>query len=147
MLVNEEDAGRLPIDAYVVRLNRTPMFMIAEEDAPFIDRIDSIYLFDANERVHCCEITPSYWMIHVCDEVIYKDDTPEEKWDELDEKYGHCYGDWDCYIHCHSIDAIVAAAKPFTVHHYGESGVSYEDTSRDEQMEAIRESFNCNHTL
>lgn len=136
----------LPIDAYVVSLDSTHNFMFDPKDRPFIKAIHSVYLFDRNRRVHCCEMTASYEMLFVCDQITYNCELSDKRRDQLDMKYGYCGGE-PKYIHCHSIDAIVEANKPFTVHHYGDTQVSFDDVEYDAQMESLIEHFNCNQVL
>lgn len=140
----------LPIDAYVVRFDKTHNFLIADEDQPYISKIHSIYFFDRSVAVHCCEITPSYELMHLYDEIEFSDDeihNDSELVDRLDQKYAHEGGDDVCYIHCHSIDAMIEKNAPWTVHHYGDTQVSYDKSTRDEQIEGLREYFNGNHVL
>jgi hypothetical protein len=139
----------LPIDAYVVSFSQIGDYSIKEEDRRHIQEIRGVYLFDSNQRTFCCEMTPSYWLIHLYDEVVL---TPEA--DELDEfekdaiyqKYEYCGGE-DIYVHCHTIDAMIEANKPFSVHHYGRTNVSYDKSEYEAQLEGLREYFCCNHCL
>jgi hypothetical protein len=141
---------RLPIDAYVVAFSEVDHYQIREEDRPHIQDIRGVYLFDRHERTFCCEMTPSYWLIHLYDEVVL---TPEaqEALDELEkdtiyQEYEYCGGD-DIYVHCHTIDGMIEADKPNTVYHYGWTAVRYRDSDHEEQMEGLREHFCCNHCL
>ena len=104
MIVN-----RRPIDAYVVSFSEIDHYSIRKEDRPYIQDIRGVYLLNRNERTFCCEMTPSYWLIHLYDELIFPADVDldESRKDALDEEYGHCGGE-NIYVHCHSIDAIIA---------------------------------------
>ena len=75
----------LPIDAYVIAFSEIDHYFIKDEDRPHIQDIRGVYLFNHNERTFCCEFTPSYWLIHLYDEVIL---TPEadEALDEFRER-------------------------------------------------------------
>lgn len=146
----EEQEPRTPIDAYVVAFDETDHYQIDDEDRPYIERIVGVYLFDRNQRTHCCELTPSYWLIHLYDEVrltpLGMDCDDEYRLDEIYQKYEYNGGD-DIYVHCHSVERIIAKAdaKPFTVYHYGDTEVDEDDVDYDDQMEALREELSCNH--
>ena len=140
----------LPIDAYVVAFSQIWDYAIKEEDQPHIQDIRGVYLFDRNQRTFCCEMTPSYWLIHLYDEVILTPEADEalnesEK-DAIYQEYEYCGGD-DIYVHCHTIDGMISHSKPNAVHHYGGTNVSFNDSDYDEQMEGLREHFSCNHCL
>ena len=138
-----ETETEVSIDAYCVALVETGNYIIDESDRPHIREIRGVYLFDRNVHVHCCELTPSYYLIHLYDQVIPADDAPDDVLERLDETYGHCGGE-DCYVHVHEIENIIKAARPWTVHQYGDPGVSFDDVERDKQMESLREHFNGN---
>ena len=141
---------RLSIDAYVVAFSEKHHYQIKEEDQPHIEDIRGVYLLNRNERTFCCELTPSYWLIHLYDEVILTEDAEETlddyERDRLFQEYEHC-GGGDIYVHCHTIDALLAANKPFTVHHHGRTGVRYSQANYDEQIEWLAEHFCGNHVL
>ena len=141
---------RLPIDAYVVAFSEKHHYQIEEKDQPHIQDIRGVYLLNRNERTFCCGMTPSYWLIHLYDEVILTEDAEEAlddyERDRLFQEYEHCGGD-DIYVHCHAIDAMIAAMKPTTVHHHGRTGVPYSQANYDEQIEALAEHFCGNHCL
>jgi len=145
---NEDTKEKVGIDAHVLALNETHHYFIDPADIPFIARIDGIYLFDRNRHTHCCEWTPSYWLIHLYDRLLLTeagealDDGTRE---ELYEKYENCGGeDSSCYVHCHTVEQLIEEAKPFDHYHYGSPEVDLNDVEYDDQMEAIRESCCCN---
>jgi len=140
---------RTPIDAYVIALDETDHYYISEADRPYIRQIRGVYLFDRNERTHCCELTPSYYLIRLWDEVLLTEAgeaLDDFAADRLYQEYEYCGGD-DCYVHCHTIEKLIGDSKPFTVHHHGDTEVDEQDVDHDGQMEALREEFNCNHPL
>jgi hypothetical protein len=139
-------AQEIAIDAYVIALDETEFYSLKPAHRPHVKAIRGVYLFDRNTHTHCCELTPSYYLIHVYDEVIPADDTPDELRELLDSEYAYCGGE-DKYVHTHAIDRILSEARPFTVHHYGDPGVSFDDVERDEQMDALREHFQGNHAF
>jgi hypothetical protein len=143
----EADLERSPIDAHVVALDVTEYFSIADEHAPFIERIRSVYLFDRNERTHCCELTPSHYLIHLYDQVILTDagdELDDYAKDDIYQTYEYC-GSEDIYVHCHVLDRIIAKADRGNHYHDGIVNAPYADTTHDEQMEALREHFCGNH--
>ena len=141
---------RPPLDAYVVAFSEVDHYQIKEKDRPHIHDIRGVYLFDRHERTFCCEMTPSYWLVHLYDEVVLTPEADEtlddsEK-DAIYQEYEYCGGDAS-YVHCHTIDAMIEANKPYTVRHYGRTNVSYDESDHENQMEGLREHFSCNHYL
>lgn len=140
------DTQVLPIDAYVVAFDETRNYRIAEKHRPLIQSIRGVYLFNKNEVTHCCELTPSYLLIHLYDEVVLAGEVSDELREKISEEYEHCGGD-DIYVHCHTIEVDRGGHRPGWVHHYGNPEVSYEDSDYNEQMEGLREHFCGNHVL
>jgi len=68
---NTTTTDRLPIDIYAVNLDFTDDFAIDPADRPYIENIRAIFMFDRNQRTHCCELTPSYYLIHLYDEIYW----------------------------------------------------------------------------
>ncbi len=146
------ETDRRIIDAYAVALDET--FYIAPEDQPYVARIMGTYVFDRNEHTHCCEWTPSYYLIFVSTSIVLTDAGEalgESAREELYERY-ETEPSEDGYFHCHEIDRIIDAGKPFTVDHYGdvaqhdlEDGIEDADERHHAEMEAIREDLSCNH--
>lgn len=147
---------RRVIDAYAVALDETHYYNIDAADQPYINRILRVYLFDRNEQTHCCELTPSYYLIWLYASVELTDAgqaLDDDARGELYDRYETEPGD-DCYMHCHTVDRIIDAKEPGTVDHYGdvplhnlEDGISDNDERHSAEMEAIREDCSCNHTL
>ncbi len=122
------------IDAWAIAIDETDRYTISEVDTPFIKQIRSVYLFDRNQ-------SPSYWLIHLYDQVILVDDDDPQR-DRLYEDYEHC-SSYDGYKHCGMIDRIIEQGDD--VVHYGDPGVSFDDVDYDDQMESLREHLcsNC----
>jgi hypothetical protein len=144
---------QVPIDARVVALNVTGRYLIDDQDRPFIKRIDDVFLYDRNERTHCCEWTPSHYLIYLYTNVVVSAETDDRKREALQEKYGYLPTD-NCYVHCHEIDAIEKNARPFRYHTHGDPGFEnardeYEtdEAWHDAVMDALREHFCCNCPL
>jgi hypothetical protein len=112
-------------DWYAVVFNETA-YCNLQESSPFIEKMISVYIYNANSVTHLCEITPSYFLAHVYDDVVFKDEAfagmpeaeAEEKREEICDKLLHGPGsgvDQDTYMHVSAVDAIPADRK----NHYG----------------------------
>ena len=141
---------RRAIDAYAVALNETEYYNIDAADRRFIERIDGVYVFDRNEHTHCCELTPSYFLIYAYTCIVFTADADDAARDDLQDKYAYQPSD-DIYMHCHTVDRLVAAGTRDTVSHYGdvfpngmETDVDDPDDRHSLEMEHIREDLNCN---
>lgn len=139
-----------PIDARLVVLNTTHHYSIDAADRPLIAEIRSVYLYDKNEMTHLAELSASYYLIHLYDEVVLTPEADaaigESAREAMYAKYETpCGDDPNIYVHCRQIDAIEQAAKGYKTH--GETGVSFDDTTRDEQLEALREHYCANQIL
>lgn len=135
----------LPIDAWCIALDETANYYIKPEHRPLVRKILGVYLFDRNVQTHCGELTPSYYLIHLYDQVIAEDDATESQREELYASY-EAEQAQDRYMHCARVERIMSA-HPERVHHYGDTGVSFDDTSREDQMESLREHFVGNWPL
>lgn len=136
---------QLPIDARVIALNETEFYYLPDEHKRYIRAIRGIYLYDANRHTHCCELTPSYWLIFLYNSVILTEEglalggTKGELYDE----YEYGTGGEDCYMHCHTVDRLAKAAEAGLGDYYahGATEVSYKDSDYDEQIEGLVEHF------
>jgi hypothetical protein len=145
--------NQVTIDARVIAINRTHNYLIAEGHQPSIARIEEVYLYDKNQHTHCCEFTPSYYLIHLYTRVNFTpvgNELSDHEQNEIFEAYEHEDTD-NCYIHCHEIDALEAKAKPFTYHTHGdpefgdaEDEFETKEAFHDAVMEALREHFQAN---
>lgn len=143
------------IDARVIALDRSPNYFIDETHRPFIARIEEVYLYDKNERTHCYEFTPSYYLIHLYTRVIFTpagDQLSDHDQDENFQAYEHEDTD-NIYVHCHEIDALEAKGRSndFTYYAHGdpEFGEAEDDFESEEDyheavIEALREHFQAN---
>ena len=139
---------RKVIDAYAIALDETEFYNLDPADAKHIKRIFGAYVFDRNQQTHLCELTPSYYLIYLYTSIEFADDDTREA---LDEKYAHEATDDGDYIHCHEAEKILAAAKPYTVSHYGdvaehdrEDDIEDLDQRYDAELERIREDLCAN---
>ena len=139
---------RKAIDCFVVALDETTHYCVRDEHKSLIAEIRGIYMLDRNEITYCCELTPSYYLIYIQDQVIL---TPEADKTLTDEEKGSIYEEYEqsggdnIYVHCRQIDNIIRSRKK--VHHYGKTGVKYSDSSYEEQIEGLREHFQGNSVL
>lgn len=136
----------IPIDAYLISLDETHNWIIADDDKPFIKAIHTVYLLDRNSHTHCCELTPSFWLIFVYNDIEFDGEVSEEIRERLYSNYADEGGE-SCYVHVRNIEPVLEKATPGKVYHYGSPEVSEDDVERDDQMESLREYFNCNHCL
>ncbi len=134
------------IDAWSIALDETNHYGIFNADAPLIKQIRAVYLLDRNQRTHACEVTPSYWLIHLYDQVILFDDVEESQREELYDVY-ECHPGEDIYVHCSAIDQLIDENDHGVVNHYGDPGVSFDDVDYNDQMESLREYLCCNCPL
>jgi hypothetical protein len=145
---------RRMIDAVAIALDETEYYQIDPEDAPYIRRILGGYVFDRNLHTHCCELTPSYFLIFLFTSVELTDAglaLDDDARGEIYDKYEYEGGD-DCYMHVHTVDAIIAKAEPYTVCEYGdvtghqlEDDIADVDERHDAELEAIHEDLCANH--
>lgn len=153
MIAECEPETRAPIDAYAVALVETANYSIDKQDAPFIKCIRGMYLFDRNERVHCAELTPSFLLVHLYDQVECQPGTSEDRAQDIYQKYENQWFE-DRYVHCRAIERMIAETDTPSCCHLGsvvnrssKTPVSYEESSHDEQMESLRESYTGNPPL
>jgi hypothetical protein len=143
------------IDARVIALNRTHNYVIDEKHQPYIARIEEVYLYDKSQHTHCCEFTPSYYLIHLYTRVIFTpagDQLSDHDQDQIFQEYEHEDTD-NLYVHCHEIDALEEKARPndFTYYAHGdpefgeaEDDFESEEAYHDAVIEALREHFQAN---
>ena len=122
-------------------MDETNNYNLDPRESGYIQSIRGAYLYDRNEQTCCCEITPSYDLLHLYDEVVFNEEgekLSEEEKSVIYDIYENCSGD-DIYVHCHTID------KMKKQYHYGSTGVKYSESDYDEQIEGLREHFCANH--
>lgn len=86
-----------------IAVNDTQFCTIAEEDRPYVKAVLTVYFYTPEERTHCCEITPSYDLRYLYTTLDLDLDTPEEKREELYEKWCTEPGE-DTYMHCSRVE-------------------------------------------
>lgn len=159
MAAEDEVKVEIPIDARIIKLDHTEYFSIAEADKPYINKIMAVFLYDKNSHTHCCELTPSYWMNFLYHEIEFTEKGnaldevgyPSEEYDKREELLDSYENEPDdgMYVHVWNIDQLEEelSKQQFRYHVVGNPGVKFEDVPRDEQMEALREHYNCNHVI
>lgn len=133
----------LPIDGYAITRDETHLYTIDVEDQPYIAQIRGVYMFDRN----ACELTPSYWLIHLYDVVIFVDELiSDADRDTIKDKYENEAG--DCiYVHCREIDPVIESNDRTRIDHYGATEVSYDDCDYDDQIQQIESYFHENYAF
>ena len=97
---------------------------------PYVDKVITVYAYNSEAATHCCEITPSYWMICVAYEVQCKPDTPERIREMLhDIMQETSLTDSDCYRHVRWVDNH-ASRYPELHYELGDTGA---DTPRESE--------------
>jgi len=142
-----ETENRSPIDAHVIGIDETSHYTFGPEHILYIDQILAVYLYDANERTHLCEVTPSHFMRflhHVVRLTEAGENLSDEKREELYNNYETENVNEDCYMHCRDLERLAAAGTRENYDHYGATEVSYDDTDYDDQIEELIEYFNGN---
>jgi len=75
---------------------------------PVIASVFEVYVYDQDEATHCCEITPSRWLIFCyCgfkETKAYDPDKHSEACTDLMMEFDHCT-EAGIYMHCHHVDA------------------------------------------
>ena len=143
------EATKLPIDARIVAIDETDHYTFPPEHEPYIKKILAVYLYNANERIHLCELTASHFM-HFLHHAVYftdaGDDLPDddEMREELYTNYEAENFNEDCYMHCSDLERLEKAGNPRNYYTYGDPEISYEDSDYYDQIEGLIEHFNGN---
>lgn len=117
-----------------------------EEDAPFLTRLTSVYLYDRNQVTHCCELTPSYCLYWLYDYVDFKDavELSAARREKLQERYESPPDSSVTYVHCHDVERLDNDRSRSYVH--GEE-VLPEDVTYDDALEGLLEYYRGNWVL
>ena len=123
-----------------VGLDETSHWRFPAALAPHVAAVITVYAYNRAELTHCCELTPSYWMIGVAYEVRCKPDTPEHIREQLQDIVQETsLVDSDCYRHARGIDKY-AERHPELFHALGETE---EDTPQAAE-DHVHEAWNSN---
>lgn len=102
---------------WAIGLDVTRHYNLAAEDRPHIARIIDTFMYDRSVRTHCCELTPSYWLVYLHTEIEWQGFPSDEVRERIDQRYAHEETD-DIYVHCHEVEAArqmnVAYGEPAT---------------------------------
>jgi hypothetical protein len=88
-------------DIKVLKVDQTEYW--CDEIKKKVKRIFTVYLFNPNKRVHCCEITPSYECVFLEYQIDFPDDISEEERDRIYMEVTEVQEDV-AYYHCSGID-------------------------------------------
>ncbi len=134
-----------PIDVRVIAIDETAYYEFPPEHAPYIRAIRGVYLYDANQRTYCCELTLSHRLIFLYHSVLLTEtgDTLDDKARRaLFEEYEVCNNGEDQYVHCSTMKRLAKATGDYL--EYGVTEISYDDESYGEQIEELIEYFGGN---
>lgn len=140
----------LPMDVWAISQSDMEYWDIPDNYKPFIEDIRHVRLFDKNSITHLCSTQGSYWMWHVDTVVQYADDASDEMKDTIDNWLRENDTNDNDYAHESDINCLIERNEPFTVHHIGNPGISWDDVDgEDEQkenniLEAVRERWQAN---
>ncbi len=140
-----ETKSRLPIDARVVAITETHHYDLPPEHARYIENIRGVYLYNANRRTYCCEMTPSFWLIFLCHSILLSKEgkaIDDEVCEKLYEEYEIDNPGNNQYVHCAVIEQLTKTTSNYL--EYGATGESYEDSDYNEQIEGLVEHFQGN---
>jgi hypothetical protein len=98
-----EEITQVNVNVTAIALDETRHYTIAEADKPLIKAIKSVYIYNRDERVHCCELTPSYWLEYLYTFIEWTDYPDDDyKREEIQSRY--CDEPTDgCYMHCSAV--------------------------------------------
>ena len=95
-------------------------------------------LYDANQVTHCCEITPSYWLLDIYSET--ENCLNDVQYDEF--VYHNCIGE-GFYMHCAQVEQLehIAELNEYDFkYHKGQKG----ESEYNEQFGDVEEDLRCN---
>lgn len=138
-----------PLAPCVVALDETHHYEIQDDDKPHIAAILGVYVFDARSVTFCCELTPSFWLVHLYDQVRLtpeaEDVLTDDQRDDIYQRYEQEGGE-DCYVHCYDIESIAERFPNRGAFRFIRlpDEVLEEDITPDEVIESLREELCAN---
>jgi hypothetical protein len=102
-------AKKKEINAKVIAFNETRYYVIDPKDAPYIEKIMGVYLFDANSHTYVAELQASYFLIYVHSAVWFTqkgDELDDYERDRILQKYEMEPGE-DTYMHVTDVDRLM----------------------------------------
>ena len=137
----------MKISAWLITIDETREYNSTSEDAPFIMKIEEVYLFDRNRRTHCAELQPSYDLRHLYTLITVAEGTSATKREELEENYAYGLG-CDKYAHVSMVDRVIEEGDLDVIQQYPvDDGPLFKGATYDDRMYAIGEDCICNRIL
>lgn len=129
-----------PIQVTLIKQDMTPFYYL--DELSFKDKIKKIYdiyLFNRNEHVHCCEITPSYETHYLRSTYDSEDILSDDELEEIDVflMEANNGNDNDYYQHCRDVDRFVKENEK----------LSFVDKVEYESIDEAIEYHNGNHVF
>jgi hypothetical protein len=123
-----------------VGIDDTEHWYFRETLRQYVEKVLTVYAYNREAVTHCCEISPSYWMICVAYEVRCKPDTPDSIRELLQDIVQETsLMDSDCYRHAKWVETY--ANKNPELH--CELGDTESDTPREAE-DRVHELWNQN---
>lgn len=112
-----------------------------------IVRVWGVYVYDANRPVHCCELTPSYELLHVHDQAEYAPGIDDAARERADDEIMQSGEEGYRYMHVGTVDRLPESrtgnrSERWPI--YDEGECAEWDMDHDEAMEKAREYCACN---
>jgi hypothetical protein len=119
----------LPLDIWVVAQDDTEYWTLPDEWKDKVERVEEVCFFDMNQITHICSTSGNYYMRHLENRAILKDEfADDETLREIVFDYIQSNGDSENgYMDEVTIDRLIEANAPGTVYHYGNPGFSLDD--------------------
>lgn len=95
----------------VVALDETRYWELPERFKPHVERIETVYAYDKNLAVHCCELTPSHELWPVETRAVTTDDASEQMRDAISEMVLGQEPPEVIYMHVGSVRELVKTLK------------------------------------
>lgn len=149
MKQSEADAPEIHPDFHLIALDETEDWILPEY-LEYIERIETVYLYDKNSHTYCCEMRPSYCLYPIEVREVLKPEYQEDE--DLRDRINQTillHANMDVsYYHVADIDSqvetLLRSGEEFRYCHYGDPEVSDEDSSYEQQVEAVLDDCRCN---
>jgi len=106
----------------------------------FVEKIETVYMYDASTVTYCAEVTPSFYLIPLYYIVTPLNETCESIVEEVEAEF---YNEEPIYVHVHSIANVEGQI-------FANQDFNYTDAESDEYKECIEEVeeyLKCNHVI
>lgn len=136
-----EKKPELPIAPRLIALDETRHWnLITCPHADLVERIETVYLYDANMHTHLCEAEPSYFLVAMETRVIYRFFNDSNWRDEAQAWVDGAAVPEDIYMHVSEIDRLAKelSAQPYRTATLPDVPV-LEDETREEVWEDVFE--------